>query len=102
MRRTPPQRDSCWRRTALAAVLGVVALGAGCPAPDISSGADALVARPTIGSLAAGVVDALVTFEPHRARLLAGGARLLFDSSQIPGEIRPRALDAAYVRRAGR
>jgi NitT/TauT family transport system substrate-binding protein len=34
-----------------------------------------------------GRVDAVVTFEPTRSRLLARGARVLFDSSQIPGEI---------------
>lgn len=51
--------------------------------------------------------DAVVTFDPHRARLVAEGARQLFDSSRIPGEIvdifitrdevlteRPRALAA--------
>ena len=32
-------------------------------------------------------VDAVVTMEPNRTRLLAQGARQLFDSSQIPGEI---------------
>ncbi|MEB3336845.1 MAG: ABC transporter substrate-binding protein [Leptolyngbyaceae bacterium] len=35
----------------------------------------------------AGKVDAIVTFGPPRAKLLAAGAKLLFDSSQIPGEI---------------
>lgn len=34
-----------------------------------------------------GKVDAVVTFEPTRSRLLAEGANQLFDSSQIPGEI---------------
>ncbi len=34
-----------------------------------------------------GKVDAVVTFEPYRAKLLAAGARCLFDSSQIPDEI---------------
>jgi NitT/TauT family transport system substrate-binding protein len=34
-----------------------------------------------------GKVEAVVTFDPHRSRLLAAGARSLFDSSQIPGEI---------------
>jgi NitT/TauT family transport system substrate-binding protein len=32
-------------------------------------------------------VDAVVTYEPVRSRLLAAGARPLFDSRQIPGEI---------------
>lgn len=113
---------------------------------DYSNGADGLIARPGIGSLAelkgkrvgieanalgayllaqaleagklapgditavpvpiasqeeayrAGRVDALVTFEPFRSRLLGQGAKSLFDSSQIPGEIadvlivRPEAL----------
>ncbi len=39
-------------------------------------------------------VDAVVTFEPTRSNLLAAGAKLLFDSSQIPGEI----LDVLVVR----
>ncbi len=34
-----------------------------------------------------GRVDALVTFEPMRSILLDRGARVLFDSTQIPGEI---------------
>lgn len=34
-----------------------------------------------------GRVDAVVTFEPVRSNLLAAGAKLLFDSTQIPGEI---------------
>ncbi len=34
-----------------------------------------------------GQVDAVITFEPNRSRILAAGARELFDSSQIPGEI---------------
>lgn len=35
----------------------------------------------------AGRIDAAVTFEPVRSRLLTMGARVLFDSSQIPGRI---------------
>ena len=39
-------------------------------------------------------IDAVVTFEPVRSRLLESGARLLFDSTQIPGEI----VDVLVVR----
>lgn len=42
-----------------------------------------------------GNVDAVVTFEPVRSRLLQQGARQLFDSSQIPQEI----VDVLIVRR---
>lgn len=34
-----------------------------------------------------GKIDAVVTFDPPRSEILAKGANLLFDSSQIPGEI---------------
>ena len=34
-----------------------------------------------------GEVDAIVTFEPHRTNLLKAGARVIFDSGDIPGEI---------------
>jgi NitT/TauT family transport system substrate-binding protein len=34
-----------------------------------------------------GQVDAVVTFEPYRSTLLDAGARKVFDSSEIPGEI---------------
>jgi NitT/TauT family transport system substrate-binding protein len=40
-------------------------------------------------------VDAVVTFEPVRTRLLKAGARILFDSREIPGEI----LDVLVVRK---
>lgn len=42
-----------------------------------------------------GRVDAVVTFEPVRTRLLAVGARQVFDSSRLPGEI----VDVLIVRR---
>lgn len=42
-----------------------------------------------------GAVDAVVTFEPTRTKLMKAGARILFDSSQIPNEI----LDVMIVRR---
>lgn len=40
-------------------------------------------------------VDALVTYEPVRTKLITAGARVLFDSRQIPGEI----VDVLVVRR---
>lgn len=40
------------------------------------------------------VMDAVVTFEPVRSQLLRDGAHLVFDSSQIPGEI----VDVMVVR----
>ncbi len=42
-----------------------------------------------------GRVDVLITFEPTRSRLLAEGARELFNSHQIPGRI----IDVLAVRR---
>jgi len=41
-----------------------------------------------------GKVDAVVTFEPVRSRLLKAGAHVLFDSSQVPGRI----IDVLAVR----
>lgn len=41
-----------------------------------------------------GKVDGVVTFGPPRVKLLEAGAKLLFDSSQIPGEI----VDTLVVR----
>jgi NitT/TauT family transport system substrate-binding protein len=41
-----------------------------------------------------GVVNAVVTFEPTRSKLVEAGAKQLFDSKQIPGEI----LDVLAVR----
>jgi len=51
-----------------------------------------------------GKVDAVVTFEPERTHLIAAGAHVLFDSSEIPGEIvdvlvvRPEALKRRHHR----
>lgn len=42
----------------------------------------------------AGKVDAVVTFEPHKTRIVNRGGRLLFDSTQIPNEI----VDVLVVR----
>lgn len=41
-----------------------------------------------------GTIDAVVTFGSARTNLLASGAKLLFDSSQIPGEV----IDVLVVR----
>ncbi len=45
-------------------------------------------------AFAAGEISAVITFEPVKTHLLAGGARILFDSSEIPGEI----IDVVVVR----
>jgi NitT/TauT family transport system substrate-binding protein len=47
-------------------------------------------------ALRLGQVDAVVTFEPYCQRLEAQGARRIFDSSRIPGEI----IDVLVVRRS--
>lgn len=39
------------------------------------------------GAFDKGLVDAAVTFDPYRTQLLRAGAKTLFDSTQIPGEI---------------
>jgi NitT/TauT family transport system substrate-binding protein len=39
------------------------------------------------GAFEKGQVDGAVTFDPYRAQFLKAGARTLFDSTQIPGEI---------------
>ncbi len=39
------------------------------------------------GAFEKGQVDGAVTFDPYRGQLLAAGAKTLFDSTQIPGEI---------------
>ncbi|HUL93494.1 MAG TPA: ABC transporter substrate-binding protein [Burkholderiales bacterium] len=46
------------------------------------------------GAFQKGQVDAAVTFDPYREQLLRAGARTLFDSTQIPGEI----VDVVAVR----
>ncbi|MBF0291236.1 MAG: ABC transporter substrate-binding protein [Nitrospinae bacterium] len=42
-----------------------------------------------------GLVDAVVTFDPVREKLVAAGGKSLFDSSQMPGEI----VDVLYISR---
>ncbi len=46
-------------------------------------------------ALVSGKVDAVVTYDPMREHLVRGGATVLFDSNQIPGEI----VDVLAVRR---
>jgi len=41
-----------------------------------------------------GTIDAVITYEPTRSHLLASGATILFDSTQIPGEV----VDVMVVR----
>ena len=50
--------------------------------------------KEQVAAYAQGGVDAVVCFEPNKSRLLAQGARVLFDSRQIPGRI----LDVLAVR----
>jgi NitT/TauT family transport system substrate-binding protein len=47
-------------------------------------------------AFASGKVDAVVTREPDRTRLLAAGASSLYDSSRIPGQV----VDVLFVRPA--
>lgn len=48
------------------------------------------------GAFIKGEVDAVVTFEPYRTKLIRRGAREIFDSAMIPGEI----VDVLVVRRS--
>jgi NitT/TauT family transport system substrate-binding protein len=43
---------------------------------------------------ASGLIDAVVTFEPAKTKLLARGGHCIFDSSQIPGEV----IDVVVIR----
>ena len=70
--------------------LGAYVLGRALERGGLSSDDVQVVPVPLLeheSAFKSGAVDAIVTFEPHRSRLLASGARKLFDSSQIPGEI---------------
>ncbi|MBI5137575.1 MAG: ABC transporter substrate-binding protein [Nitrospirae bacterium] len=51
-------------------------------------------ANTHVAAFHAGQVDAVVTFEPMRTALMAGGAVELFNSAQIPGEV----VDVLVVR----
>ncbi len=47
-----------------------------------------------VEAFTSGKVDAVVTRDPDRTRMLAGGASSLFDSSRIPGQV----VDVLFVR----
>ena len=71
-------------------VLGAYVLARALECNGLSGSDVASVQVPLIeheDAFKTGKVDAVVTFEPHRSTLLAAGARDLFNSSQIPGEI---------------
>lgn len=48
-------------------------------------------------AMANGEIDAVMTFEPEKSKLLRAGANALFSSKEIPGEI----LDVLIVRKTG-
>ena len=48
-------------------------------------------------ALAHGEVDAVMTFEPEKSKLLRHGAKALFTSKEVPGEV----LDVLIVRKTG-
>lgn len=47
-----------------------------------------------VDAYVSGRLDAVVTYEPHRTRILAQGARQLFSTAEIPGEV----VDVLLVR----
>lgn len=70
--------------------LGAYLLARALELEGMTAGEVAAVPVPLLeheSALAQGRVDAIVTFDPVRSRLLAAGASVLFDSSRIPGEI---------------
>ncbi len=75
-----------------AVMLHAVLQAAGLTSTDIEM--VPLTADEHLAAYTRGDVDAVVTFEPMRSQLIAQGARLLFDSSRVPGLI----LDVLAVR----
>lgn len=70
--------------------VGAVILNAALEAAGLTPAQVELVALTPDEHVSAyldGRVDAVVTYEPARSRLLEAGGHLLFDSRQIPGEI---------------
>ncbi|MGE3772637.1 MAG: ABC transporter substrate-binding protein [Gammaproteobacteria bacterium] len=77
---------------------GAVMLDAALAAAGLAPGDVSLISIPSdehVTHFLAGKVDALVTYDPLRTRLLAGGARELFSSRSIPGRI----IDTLALRR---
>ncbi len=77
---------------------GAVMLDAALTAAKLTPGDVQLQSVPfdeQIAHFSAGKIDALVTYEPVRSRLLAGSAREIFSSRAIPGRI----LDTLAVHR---
>lgn len=79
------------------AAVGAVMLDAALQAGELRA-QDVTIVPLTVNEHAAaylaGKIDAVVTFEPVRSQLLKAGARVLFDSSQVPGRI----VDVLVVR----
>jgi len=65
--------------------------GAGLDADDVET--VPIDVDRTVDALHSGEVDAVVTYDPYRARLLDSGAIEIFDSASMPGEI----YDVLYV-----
>ncbi len=79
--------------------VGAVLLDGALEAAGLEPGEVELVHLPVDeheAAFLAGRVDAVVTFEPVRSRLLAQGARVLFDSGRLPGRI----MDVLVLRAA--
>ena len=80
------------------ATIGAVMLDAMLNAAELKVGDIQLLSKPINEHSQAylrGQIDAAITYEPVRSELLKHGARILFDSSQIPGRI----IDVMVVRR---
>jgi NitT/TauT family transport system substrate-binding protein len=79
--------------------IGALMLDALLTAGDLSAADVQMIDMPVnehANAYRKGIVDAVVTFEPARTALLGQGARVLFDSSRIPGRI----VDVLVVRAA--
>lgn len=88
-------RRVAYEPTALGAfMLGSALESAGLKTSDVTLVASQLDEHERIFTYAK--MDAVVTFDPVRSRLLAKGANILFSSAQIPGQV----VDVLVVRQA--